>query len=202
MRVLELAKYAETKTVFMSHSRLDTNGMNFFNRAFSSTPNRCFWYSFEIPEPPHANTLTNQIKQSSSVFVVLSEPMAERPQTRSWVGFEAGVAASLKKSVIVFERYDEFINIPVPGATAYIQRPPTLKDASLEASYPYLDVCDNGGTSLKFHRQSLGSMFTHKLVECKNKDCRAKYALVLWHGQETWHCPVCRKSMKLNDKDE
>ena len=188
-----------SKTVFISHSKHDRNGRRFFDSVFASTSNISYWYSFVGPKPPHAASLLKAISDASSVFVVLSKPMGERHYTRSWVGYEAGVAVSLKKNVIVFERFDEFVNLPVPGASAYIQRPSSVKDLEIQNSFPFWDLCDNGGESITLSRRSPPSMYTNGEVTCPNVDCKARYSLILWHNVEKWHCPVCREAMELQD---
>ena len=86
--------------------------------------------------PPHAKTLLEAIKGSSALFVLLSKPM-EKEFTRSWVGYEVGLAAALNKNVWVFEPIsssNDFIDVLVPYLTGYIQYPEKLdkkKDISV-----------------------------------------------------------------------
>ncbi len=174
--------------VFMSHSKDDQNGRDFFDKLFSSTEHRAFWYSWEGPKPPHAKSIRDAIEGSASVFVILSKPM-EKPYTRSWVGYEVGIASGLNKNVWVFEPAwikPDFVDVPVPFLTGYIQYPQKIDKKTI---FPYISLVESAGTAIPKDPDPK-SLPLFKLVTCPNKDCRAQYYRFVFGGN--YKCPVCR----------
>lgn len=176
--------------VFDSHSRVDTNGMAFLDSLFSSTNHKRYRYSFTGEGPPHSETIKSAISSCASMIVTLSEGLAES-HTAMWVGYEVGTAHDLEKNIIVFENYEEnWINLPIPYADAYIQRPGRLRNFS----DPFKTVAENAG--MKFRGEGLpeGSIWANDL-ECPNPKCKSKYYAVIY--KTPFLCPVCRKSITL-----
>jgi hypothetical protein len=180
--------------VFISHSGDDRNGWDFFQGLFGSVSHSAFWYAWSGPTPPHSGALFRAISQSASLFVVLSEGM-EKPQTRSWVGYEVGVARALNRPVWVFERASTRpVEVPVPFLTGYIQRPDEL--ATLR-TFPYFDLVSAAGTNRPdYYTNPEGpNLFT---VTCPHDDCKAGYGAFLLEDQNIapqFSCPVCRKEI-------
>lgn len=48
--------------------------------------------------------------------------------TRAWVGYEVGIASQLGQPVVVIEPENHRVDLPVPGATHYIQRPAEARE--------------------------------------------------------------------------
>jgi len=182
--------------VFMSHSRTDKIGQNLFNKLFGTCDHEAYWYSFEGPTPPHAKTLLEAIKGSASVFVILSRPMTE-PHTRSWVGYEVGIAASLGKNVWVFEQKDtEYVQVPVPYLTGYIQYP---KEIEQKDTYPFADIVKTAGLKIPGLKVNVKSPIFHSTF-CQYEDCQAPY--YVWVYDTKYLCPVCRRKRTRIDLNE
>jgi hypothetical protein len=91
---------------------------------------RPHFYSLQ-PSPPHARAIRDWIRRSEALFFLLSDDMldpAHSNYTRAWVGFEVGVASERGISVVVIEPSDHPVNLPVPGATHYLRRPPVTEE--------------------------------------------------------------------------
>lgn len=131
----------------MSHSKDDEVGRTFFDKLFSSSVHHAYWYSWEGPKPPHANSIREAIDKSASVFVILSKQM-DQPHTRSWVSYEVGIACGLNKRVWVFEPENiapDFIDVPVPFLTGYIQYPLKLNK---KRTFPYNNLVESAGIAI------------------------------------------------------
>lgn len=109
--------------IFLSHSKLDKEILNYFDtivaRIEGISSFRASLESFPIVESP-AETITNAIKQSVAVFVLLGKGMLQSQYTMSWVGYEVGFANALAKEVWVFELQNEIIDFPTPHVDHYI----------------------------------------------------------------------------------
>ena len=175
--------------VFISHSKDDEEGREFFNNIFSSINHKGFWYSWEGPEPPHALTLLNEIKKSQSLFVVLSYSM-EQPQTRSWVGYEVGIAVALKKNVWVFEPENGYINVPVPYVTGYVQFPQQIENLKI---FPYYHILNSAGKEIP---QTIDPSTNNLIMTtCTYSDCKAEYYTYILRS--SFLCPVCRREIEI-----
>ena len=173
--------------IFISHSKDDDEGRKFFDKFLASVEHQGYWYSWEGPTPPHAQTLIEAIKASESMFVILSRPM-ENPQTRSWVGYEVGVAAALKKKVWVFESEGSMIDVPVPFVTGYIQYPKVIPK---KKTFPYLQIIEAAGGNIPKEPDptQIPRFVSHF---CAYPECSSPYYRYVLH--ETFSCPTCRKS--------
>lgn len=175
----------------MSHSKDDKKGCSFFDKLFSSYQHEAYWYSWEGPKPPHAKTLLEAIKGSSALFVLLSKPM-EKEFTRSWVGYEVGLAAALNKNVWVFEPIsssNDFIDVPVPYLTGYIQYPEKLDKKKI---FPYADIVSTAGAVIP--KDPDLTTLPHFLSNfCPYENCKAPFYRYVHH--KNWRCPVCRREL-------
>ncbi len=174
--------------IFISHSREDDEGRRFFDKILASVEHQGYWYSWEGPTPPHAQTLIEAIKASESMFVLLSKPM-ENPQTRSWVGYEVGVAAALKKKVWVFEPEEIKIDVPVPFVTGYIQYPKTLKQKNI---FPYHTIIRDAGANIP-EDPSPNETPLFLSTFCAYEDCRSPFFRYV--SQDSFRCPSCRREL-------
>ena len=177
--------------IFITHSKNDTDGKEFFQKIFSQTPTAGFWYSDHKILPPHSDKIINTMRGCSNVFVILSHEM-ENPYTSSWVSFEIGVAKALGKNVWVFENPEQpSDNILVPGADAYIHRPGKI---DVIEDYGYINIIESGGlilpkrisvifnsppqTKTKLSNNMLsGNQFGHLgITSCINKNCQQSFS--------------------------
>lgn len=166
-------------------------GRTFFDRLFASAGVRANWYPYTGgPTFPHSKGIREAIATASSLFVVLSKPMVDLPHVRSWVSFEAGLAVGLGRPVWVFEPIDEQIEIPVPGAFAYLQRP--LQTSTLR-TFPYETIIGSAGT--RFPDPGESDVWFYAI--CRGLDCGERFvAHVL--DSSTARCPACRKTGTLS----
>ena len=187
--------------VFISHSKRDRNGTSFVEKIFSGVENTAFFYSYQGPRPPHAQTLKNVITtECNSLIVLLSEYLLSRRFTASWVSYEVGIAHSIGLNVWVFENIeDDPVNMPIPYVSAYVQRKSNLE---LRSTFPFDTIGDYAGTKIP-DLQSEGSAVGSKYfgnITCQNEKCKAHYSIFL--VKKEYNCPVCRKKFnaeKLNN---
>jgi hypothetical protein len=199
--------------IFITHSRKDSEGKDFFQKIFSQSYSAGFWYSDHTYDPPHHERIINVMRGCSSVFVLLSEEM-QNPHTSSWVSYEVGAAKALGKNVWVFENPEKpAINILVPGADAYVQRPSTIDDIE---KFGYMEVVNQGGMILprniirvaqpgKPAKQVLvgnpfdSGKFEHIVfIACAYKSCKQRYFCATLKGVNEYLCPSCRRRLAWN----
>lgn len=118
-------KPGEPSWVFVAHSQRDAEGQHFLYRVFNQSTSRFrpYFYSADNPTPPHAEKVRESIRKAKALIVLLSQPMLDRQHTRAWVGYEVGIASELQLPVIVVDPETAPVELPVPGATIYTQRP-------------------------------------------------------------------------------
>ncbi len=178
-------------SVFVSHSAKDANGKAFLQSLFGSVTHSAFFYSWEGPAAPHAQTLKDRISQSTSLFVLLS-PRIESSFTATWVACEVGMALAMSKPVWVLERLIGTManpaRVPVPGVTGYLERPSALPNRRVE---PYASLVEKAGVGVPMGPD--GREIQH--IACPNRECRAEY-YVYFEGPRLV-CPVCRKRITL-----
>jgi hypothetical protein len=188
---------APPPTVFMAHSKEDSEGREFFDRLFSGAGVRAYWYPYpEGPTIPHSKGIRRAIKESSAVFVVLSKPMEVHPHIRSWVSFESGIAVGLDRPIWVFERFDEFVDIPVPGAFGYLQRPLTTTQLQ---TFPFGRIISSAGT--RYPPAEGSDVWFHAI--CRHSDCGERFVAYVLDASIA-RCPTCRRegTIKIHTWDE
>jgi hypothetical protein len=108
--------------VFVSHSKLDSDLVNFFNNAFFNTGVMPVFEEFEaiLGGTVTPSKVIGDIKSSNAVFVVLSRNVHGIPHTRDWVVWETGVANN--RDIWVFEPYSQLgsISIVIPYLRHYV----------------------------------------------------------------------------------
>lgn len=179
-------------SVFVSHSARDAGGKAFLQAIFGSVSHKGFFYSWEGPHPPHAESLRNRVSESSSLFVLLS-PYIESDPTLAWVTFEVGVAVGLQKPVWVLEHligpsHPRMASVPIPGVTGYVERPGSLQNLRTE---PYFSLVAAAGLGTPKGPDGLPL----RRMNCPHNDCRAEYSY--YFEGERLFCPACRKAISL-----
>ena len=136
--------------------------------------------------------------------------MVRSKHTRAWVGYEVGIASERNLPVVVIEPEAKRVELPVPGATVYLQRPKTAVAAT---GTEWRVLCETGG-DLKPHEweesdgtfwggiltflgnaalssgDSTGAFYS---VGCENAHCRARFfAPQSLHTAKRHPCPSCR----------
>jgi len=186
--------YVDMAQVFITHSSQDRDGKAFFDKLFASSTHKAFWYSWEGPEPPHSKKLLNAIRNSASLFVILSSPMEEY-HTISWVGYEVGIAAEQNKPIWVFEYFKDNVKVPVPYVSGYVQYPGSLETKKV---FPYNTIVEYAGRiggwtgmPIKDPENSENGLIE---ITCGHPQCLASYYTYTEHS---FFCPVCRNALTI-----
>jgi hypothetical protein len=198
------------RRIFVSHSRDDVEGRLFVHDLFLKSGFAPDFYPLENKGPPHAEPIRDRIREATSVFVLLSPPMAERRHTRAWVGYEVGIAAERGLPVVVIEPEGGHVNLPVPGATHYLRRP---QSALGGLSPAWRHIAKTGGLLVDREWSADAETLGEKVLEflynaatadkdtsglftraiCEFKDCRSRfYVPDSLFGSDRVPCPSCR----------
>ena len=165
--------------IFISHSQDDPN-LDFFHRAFSGTEVKAIWMEFEDIKHPAWRTIAKNVKESSSLFVILNKTLDDEQyeHTQNWISFEVGLACMANKYVWVFEPYGEDIRFVVPYLTHLCKYMPESVDY------------------VKFYKQVVESEGLYPELNSKYgiqcPDCGASFNLL--NFGEQYSCPTCRSS--------
>jgi len=108
--------------IFVSHSKLDSDLVNFFRNAFFDTGVMPVFEEFEgiLTGAVTPSKVIGDIESSKAVFVVLSQNVHGIPHTRDWVVWETGVANN--RDIWVFEPYSQLgsISVVIPYLRHYV----------------------------------------------------------------------------------
>lgn len=183
----------ERDVVFVSHSSLDLEGIDFFNAFFNSIGVKGFNYEFEGPKPPHSSTIFERIRASRSIFVLMS-PKMKNSYTSAWVGYEVGVGLKSNKYIWVYENPDSRGTTPVPNVTAYVER----RRRPQGHAYPFDQIIRLAGMQPPSKIIPKNGRFLEGF-ECPNTNCRERYHIFLINNY--FKCPSCRRMIDY-DKNE
>jgi hypothetical protein len=168
----------------MSHSKHDSDIVNYFSKAFGRVGLSLQLMELENLTNKYAgfeisNIITNE---SGGVAVLLGKNLQSPPTmspefTHNWVNFEVGVAAGTGKRVWVFEEYGPNIRFPIPYVTDYVRY-----------------ILDND-EHLRIIGEILKANLTARMsnqpsIKCPHSSCNAVY--YYWSTATQIHCPVCR----------
>jgi hypothetical protein len=110
--------------IFVSHSAVDGDLVNFFSRAGAGTKVKLVFEEFEKVVNGSVTSLQveNDIKQCHAIFVILSANVEGIMHTRDWVAWETGVGTQNNKDIWVFERLSENgrISVITPQLRHYV----------------------------------------------------------------------------------
>lgn len=196
--------------IFVSHYREDHEGKAFLSTLISNHQKfRLHWYSIEKKALPHAKSIRDKIRESAALFVMLSKEMQTNGFTRSWVGYEVGIAEERNIPIVVIECAEcKPVEVPVPGATAYLARTHRLKSSDTP---PWSKLADTAAIPEPTPEQkSTGSIWIDLLAAlaqgfqqiydptflsqttCSNAECKAPFACYPTVFYTQIPCPVCR----------
>ena len=171
-------------SIFISHSKYDTDIVNYFSKAFGRVV--LGWKLMELEDLGNKYAgyqILNIIRNESDGVAVLLGRNLQFPRapefTHNWVNFEVGAAAGVGKPVWLFEKYGDNIRFPIPYVTDYVQYS--------------LDNVE--------HLRAIGEIVKGNLtarmydapytIKCPNSSCNAVYSLCSTPQQ--LFCPVCRQ---------
>ena len=199
------------RPLFVAHASDDVEGQLFLTQVFHLPGSawRPVFYPVEGPQVPHANSILKHISKADGLVVLLSQVLAKRPWTRSWVGFEVGAAAQRNLPILVVEPLSGFVDFPVPGVTHYARRPAKatalretfwarvartdflpVEDEPLEPAEGFWDRAGAFFYNLGLKTRSVEGSFTR--FRCSNSSCRASYFVEDGLLHSTFQCPSCR----------
>ena len=176
--------------VFVSHSKYDTEIVEFFSYALRAAGLKGILMEYEDIRGIYAGERISKIIKDPKIaclIVLLGENIVSSPRspvhTRNWVNFEVGVAAGYNKAVWVFEEYGDEKNFPIPFVSDYC-RYHLWDEGFLEYIGQVLSYKLAGGESL--HPTKCGF-------------CHARF--FSWNSDALKYCPVCRQpSYKKRNK--
>jgi hypothetical protein len=198
--------------VFVSHSKDDLEGQHFIQSVFDLEESRFrpTFYTIIGVKPPHAQSLRDHIRGSKALFVLLSKKM-EGSWTRSWVGFEVGIAMQQGIPIIAVELENSTpVGVPVPGVTHYATRserpralagtfwsavartaciePPKVPRQPREGFWgPVFDFME----FISENEFAVEGRFQKST--CKHDDCKAEFFTPKDLHDSKFYCPVCRR---------
>ena len=173
------------KTVFISHSRYDSN-LDFFHKIFSALPIESVWMEFEDIQPPPYLSIKDNVNRSDALFVLLSQHIVDKQHTNNWVSFEVGLATNRKCEIYVFEPLDENVNFAVPYFTHYMRYRTTEN-------------------ILKWLRDGLrdGSIVRYGVpITCPHNDCLIQFNYLSRFYTDSYYCPACRREVHFTKSYE
>ncbi len=210
--------------IFISHSSKDKESINFFNTMFSTTKVTAIYEEYDQAEGKHVNNqkITDDISNSSAVFVLLDKEIEDLKHTRDWITWEIGVAKGLNKKVFVFEKAKDYgkIGIVIPHLDHLISYDPN----SMEWRNYLKPIIESFDDSNKLSTITLSSVAGAALAEDKwtggliglgiglilsNQGaktygqsaqcfkCRSTYFIHVGQGQY-FRCPTCNQPYQKN----
>jgi hypothetical protein len=167
--------------IFISHSQDDPN-LGFFHKAFSATEVKAIWMEFEDITPPAWATIAKNVRESSSLFVILNKSLNQDQyeHTKNWVSFEVGLACMAKKPVWVFEPFDEEILFVVPYLTHLAKFEPDNRE--------HLKILKNWVESHGLVPKP------NSYLEIESPSCNINFNL--FTAIEKFSCPNCRAGLE------
>jgi hypothetical protein len=113
--------------IFISHSAKDKEYKDWFNQAFATSTVNAKYEEIEALNKGMITTETikQDIRASSAVFVLLSQNVETLSHTRDWIGFEVGFASGVdggNKDIWVFENSNDLgrITMALPSFDHYV----------------------------------------------------------------------------------
>jgi hypothetical protein len=107
--------------IFVSHSQMDKDIIHFFLEAFAGTKVKPHLEELEkaMPTGVTAEKIERDIQVSNAVFVLLSENVENRRETRDWINWECGTTKN--KDIWIFEPVESLgrIRVVVPRFNHY-----------------------------------------------------------------------------------
>lgn len=198
--------------VFVSHSKDDLEGQHFIQSVFDLEESRFrpVFYTIIGVKPPHAQSLRDHIRSSKALFVLLSKEM-ETPWTRSWVGFEVGIAMQQGIPIVGVEPEHLIpVRVPVPGVTHYTIRPrrpigltktfwsAVARTACIEPQRPPKQPSEGfWGPLFDFMEFITENEFAveglFQRSTCRHDDCKGEFFTPKEVHDSKFYCPVCRR---------
>jgi len=175
--------------VFESHTKLDADFCDVFDRACARVGIDAFRSEYENIQPPAWQTIRNELGQSKALFLLVGKALineqsvhnTEWEYTQNWIAYEIGVASELQIDIwVVCDRAK--INFPVPYFNNY---------------FPYSIRSKHNFQSLVTILQNYRDGARYNLMPkyqftCPNEECALSYNLIAKVDKEDKiTCPCC-----------
>lgn len=186
--------------VFESHTKLDSEFCDVFDRACARVGIDAFRSEYEHIKPPAWRTIKGELRQSQALFLLIGKALIEAQTkhkieweyTQNWIAYEIGAASQL--GIDVWVLCDNLqINFPVPYFNHYM--PYSIRDNQFDSLVMVLQMYADKMASVV---KGLPGKLT-----CVYPDCSITYNL---HGYVPKNgivvCPCCLRQMKFpNGRD-
>ncbi len=179
--------------VFESHTKLDSEFCDVFDRACARVGIDAFRSEYESIQPPAWQTIRNELRQSKALFLLVGKSLVDAQAihssgwdyTQNWISYEIGIASQL--GIDVWVLCDEIgINFAVPYLNNYL--PYSIQG---ESNFKlFVDVLQGYASGKKNDLNNIDA------VTCPYSDCSISYNLyaVVPKGGEIV-CPCCLRAM-------
>jgi hypothetical protein len=173
--------------VFVSHSRYDVEIVDFFRQTITNHGFDPILLELEDLHSEFAGPLIrDRIRDHECIglAVLLGDKVlfskGLNPQyTHSWIGFEVGVATSVRKPIMVFEHYRDNIKFPIPYLDHYVR-------------YLQNDEHSNYIGKILGFNMPVQRLRAPDEIRCPYPNCNAKY--YYWSKRtKMMPCPACRQ---------
>lgn len=137
-----------------------------------------------------ADYIFNEIAKSDALFAVLGPNVDYSDYTSNWIGFEIGIAKSLKKDIWVFEPLDSIIRFPVPYIHHY-----AIYDLTDTSHRDYITEI-----VIQYEFRPAKRVFPNVgKVICSYENCRSQY--LMYNEVDNFNCPTCRRPLTSSKQD-
>jgi len=179
--------------VFESHTKLDSEFCDVFDRACARVGIDAFRSEYESIQPPAWQTIRNELRQSKALFLLVGKSLVDAQTThgsdwdytQNWISYEIGIASQLGLDVWVL--CDEIrINFVVPYLNNYL--PYSIRG---EKNFKlFVDVLQRYASGEKYDLNNINA------ATCPYSDCSISYNLhaAVPKGGEIV-CPCCLRPM-------
>jgi hypothetical protein len=188
--------------IFISHSGKDQDVKNEIANVFADTGTKQVFMEYERYSrdgKPNWKWIRDEIRKSKAVFVILTRNINSTPQTRNWVSFEIGVAATCDPPIPVYVFREEDVNFPVPYLSVYfplrVFKPPhtTRISASKPANASIIAFRKALQRLVKILILSdLSELSSAALAECE--ECKNSFSY--FGNMPDFPCPCCTNKIK------
>lgn len=109
-----------TQRIFISHSKEDRQLIEAISQVFVRTGLSMITEYFENLGAPAADQIKQDIANSKAVVVLLGPGVEKKGHTMSWVAWEVGVASQAGKDIWVLEDMNSPSSVSLPNLTDYV----------------------------------------------------------------------------------
>lgn len=201
-------------SIFISHSKNDTEIVNVFLRAFQDTRVNPILMEYEKSQNPPWSEIRTKISLSSALFVLLGPNLKNSDYTQNWVNYEVGLADGLNKQIWVFEDVKNETIFPIPHVHHYLIYDQTRIESldylqNIVKSYSINSDGFVGGLILgvAITKDPIGAIIggligsqvniptkpTGVRLQCPYNDCRVIFEF--YNTNQQLRCPSCRRVM-------